>query len=95
MSYIFELLDAKNKRSAFVSSRSIRRKSWNYITATYDYKTGIATLWNNAKVIARKNIGRFNSGLATNYAVVVGAKTSRSSLFPVDVLHACKYSVDR
>ena len=64
----------KRKNVPAISSRSVKARKWNYIAATYDHRTGIATLWNNARPIARKNIGRFNSGLATNHAVVVGAK---------------------
>ena len=64
----------KSKRSPYIKSRGIRPRAWNYIAATYDHKTGIATLWKNSKPIVRKRIGRFYTGLATNYAVVIGAK---------------------
>ena len=82
MSYIFELLDAKTNvlhmSQVDLSDQETGTTSLLHMTT----KQALLHYGNNAKVIARKNIGRFNSGLATNYAVVVGAKTSRSSLFP-------------
>ena len=62
------------RRVSPVVSRKIKPRRWNFIAATYDYGTGLATLWLEGLPIAQKNIGRFPNGLATNYPVVVGKK---------------------
>ena len=53
-------------------SKKPRYRAWNYIGATYDYNTGVATLWLNSKPVARQSIGRFD--LATNYPIRMGAR---------------------
>jgi len=63
----------KSRRSPYLVGR-IRPREWNYIAATYDHRSGMAILWLNSRPITRKRIGRFKFGLATNYAVVIGAK---------------------
>ena len=64
----------KRKRMPYLKSRKIRPRAWNYIAATYNHRTGMATLFVNSRPAIRKRIGRFSFGLATNYAVVIGAK---------------------
>ena len=64
----------RGKRSPYLKRRGIRPRAWNYIAVTYDHRTGWAILWLNSRPILRKRIGRFTFGLATNYAVVIGAK---------------------
>ena len=53
-----------------VSSRQIKPRAWNYVAATYDHRTGLATLWREAVPIAQRNIGRLR--LATNYPAIAG-----------------------
>lgn len=55
-----------------ISSRGIKPNQWNYIAASYDFKTGVATIWLNSAPIAQRNIGKFE--LATNYDAVMGIK---------------------
>ena len=57
-----------------VSSRKIKPRAWNFIAATYDQRTGLATLWRNGLPIVQRMIGRFAPGIATNYPAVIGRK---------------------
>lgn len=56
-----------------------RYRAWNYIGATYDYNTGVATLWLDSKPVARQSIGRFE--LATNYPIRMGARIGDKRAF--------------
>lgn len=53
-------------------SRRLRRRSWSFVGATYDQKTGVATLYVNDKAVASKALGRIR--LATNYPARMGAR---------------------
>ena len=55
-----------------VYSRSIRSRKWQFVGATYSYKTGVARLFVNSRFVARRTVGRFR--LATNYPVRMGAR---------------------
>lgn len=71
--------------------RPLRYRAWNYIGATYDYKTGRASLWLNSKIIATRRIGRFD--LATNYPIRIGVRRGdrryfRGRLFCIQVYSA-------
>ena len=55
-----------------VRSRKLKYKAWNYVGATYDERTGKATLWLNSRPIAVQRIGRVR--LATNLPVRIGAR---------------------
>ena len=59
-------------KAVVVTSRKIRYRAWNYIGATYDYKTGVAKLWVNSRLLVVQSIGRFR--LATNYPIRIGAR---------------------
>lgn len=52
-------------------SRTLIPKQWNYVGASYDEKTGIATLWRNSQPVKSVFIGRIR--LATNRPVRMGA----------------------
>lgn len=52
-------------------SRKLIPKQWNYVGASYDERTGIATLWRNSSPIKSVYIGRIR--LATNRPVRMGA----------------------
>ena len=75
------MISRKVIRAEFVSrdrkitkriSRRIRSRVWNYIAATYDYHTGLATMWLDSIPITQKNIGRVR--LATNYPAISGRR---------------------
>ena len=57
----------------------IYRRSWNYITATYKQRTGVARLYVNNRLVKRKVIGKIS--LATNYPVRLGAKIKGTRFF--------------
>lgn len=76
------MISRKVIRAEFVSrdgritkriSKRIRSRVWNYIAGTYDYNTGLATIWLDAIPITQRNIGRMR--LATNYPAVSGRKS--------------------
>ena len=45
---------------------------WNFVCASYNYKSGIAKLWKNSRTVQSKHLGRFK--LATNYSARMGAR---------------------
>ena len=53
-------------------SRRLGRRSWSFVGATYDQRTGIATLYVNEKPVVTKVIGRIR--LSTNYPARMGAR---------------------
>lgn len=52
---------------------------WNYISTTYNKKTGEAALYVNRKLVSKRRIGRVD--LATNYPVIIGAKPGNSNRY--------------
>lgn len=63
---------SRNRKVTRRIARRIRSRVWNYIAATYDYNTGLATLWLDSIPISQRNIGRIR--LATNYPAVSGRR---------------------
>ena len=57
----------------------IYRRSWSYVTVTYNQKTGDARLYVNTRLVKRRTVGKFR--LATNYPVRVGAKIGGTRFF--------------
>ena len=57
----------------------IYRRSWSYLTATYNRRTREARLYVNGRLVKRKVIGRIR--LATNYPVRLGAKIKGTRFF--------------
>ena len=55
-----------------VSSRTVRYRAWEYVGATYDYRTGIARLFVRNRFVTSRRIGRVR--LATYYPVRMGAR---------------------
>ena len=55
-----------------VTSRTVRYRTWEYVGAEYDYRTGIARLFVRNRFVASRRIGRIR--LATNYPVRMGAR---------------------
>ena len=70
---------------------NVRYKAWNYVGATYDGNTGMATLWVNNRPVVRSNIGRIR--LATNRPVRMGAKIGDRRYFRGRVSCVQVYSV--
>lgn len=70
---------------------NVRFKAWNYLGATYDGNTGMATLWVNNRPVVRTNIGRLR--LATNRPVRMGAKVGDRRYFRGRVSCVQVYSV--
>lgn len=68
-----------------------RYRAWNYIGATYDYNTGVATLWLNSKPVAKQSIGRFE--LATNYPIRMGARIGDKRAFRGKISCVQVYSI--
>lgn len=50
----------------------IKRWRWNYISTTYDKKSGVAALYINRRLVSKRKIGR--ADMATNYPVIIGSK---------------------
>lgn len=72
---IFARLMKRGRRpisSKYISSSRITPYKWQYVGMTYDFRTGVAKLYLNSRVIAQKRIGRFR--IATNYPVRMGVK---------------------
>lgn len=63
----------RNQRAVpTVSVRGIKPRTWNYLAATYDYRSGVATLWRDSSPIAQRRIGTFE--LATNFPAIMGLR---------------------
>ena len=62
-----------------VQYRGVRPRRWQYVGATYSARTGVAKLYVNSRLVARKRIGRLR--LATNYPVRMGARIGDSRSF--------------
>lgn len=67
------------RTSPHILSHRLNRKKWSYFGATYDHKTGLATLWVNGQPVAQRNIGVIR--LATNHPAVMGKKTGDRRYF--------------
>lgn len=74
-----------------VTSRRIKPRAWNFVAATYDYETGLASLWNDATLISQRNIGKIE--LATNYPAISGKKARDKRIFRGRI--ACLQIFDR
>lgn len=71
----------KRKNVPHVTSRSITPRAWNFVTATYNGRNGLATLWRSAVPIAQRNVGKLRFGLDTNHPIVIGVKPGDSRRF--------------
>ena len=58
--------------TAPVVSRRVRPRRWQYVGATYNYRTGVALLFVGRRFVARRRIGR--GTLLTNRPVRMGAR---------------------
>lgn len=57
----------------------IKKWKWNYISTTYNKKTGTAALYINRKLVSKRRIGKVD--LATNYPVIIGAKSGNTKRY--------------
>lgn len=73
-----------------IISGRMKYKAWNYVGATYDGRTGIATLYINSLPVASKRIGRIQ--LSTNYPVRLGARKGDRRYFRGRLFCAQVYS---
>jgi hypothetical protein len=66
------------------SRQRIKPGEWNYITATYDQRRNLATLWVDSRPITSRNIGWIR--LKTNTRKVrIGGKNFRGSISCVQI----------
>ena len=74
-------VDRKTFKVSLLHTRNVLiENSWNFIGTTYDYKTGIATVWINNGTAMRKSIGAKRE-LATQTDVRVGASSDQEKHF--------------
>ena len=74
-------LDRKTFKVSLLHTKNVLvDNSWNFIGTTYDYKTGIATVWINNGTAMRKSIGAKRE-LATQTDVRVGASSDQEKHF--------------
>lgn len=52
--------------------RGVRPHTWQFVGTSYNRNTGVAKLYINGKMVARRKIGKIS--LATNYEIRVGAR---------------------
>ena len=62
-----------------VVSRTVLPRRWQFVGATYRFRTGVAKLFVNSRFVARTRIGRIR--LATNYPVRMGARIGDGRYF--------------
>ena len=58
------------RRTRVLMKRRLRPRRWNYVAATYDKRTGMATLWLDSRPILSQNIKRIQ--LATKKTAYMG-----------------------
>ena len=71
---LFARFVPRSGKSVTAVYKRIKPRQWNYVAASYDRRTGLATLWLDSLPIIQRKIGRFRLGLATNYPIVIGSK---------------------
>ncbi|XP_044174222.1 uncharacterized protein LOC122957851 [Acropora millepora] len=78
-------------------SKRIPSGRWNYVAASYNHKTGLATLWLDSFPIAQRYIGRFRLGLATDKPIAIGYKPGDRRKFrgKISCLQIFNYAANR
>lgn len=70
----------RNGRSSrHVVYNGLRPRAWNYVAATYDKRTGRASLWASGRMVATARVGSFD--LRTQYNVRMGARVGDGRYF--------------
>ena len=64
----------RSGKSVVSLKKQIPRGRWSHLATTYNHKDGLATLWLNSIPVDQQRVGRFPSGLATNFPIVIGGK---------------------
>lgn len=79
----FRLMPRKRSsiRVKALVGRGLKPRTWNYVAATYNHRTGLATLFINGYPIAQRNVGKFRNGLATNYPIIIGKRPGSRRVF--------------
>lgn len=72
-------------------SNRLKYRAWNYVGATYDERSGIATLWLNSQPVARRRLGRVR--LSTNHPIRLGAIRRSRNYFKGRIFCLQLYSV--
>ncbi|XP_077998085.1 uncharacterized protein LOC144451170 isoform X3 [Glandiceps talaboti] len=57
----------------------LEQNEWNFVGASYDYKTGVAKLWKDDQVVSRVNMGQ--TQIATQYETRMGARIGDDRYF--------------
>lgn len=66
-----QFIRRNRRRTRVLIKRRLRPHRWNYVGATYDQRTGMATLWLDSRPIASENIKRIS--LATKGTAYMGS----------------------
>jgi len=69
----------QGRTTTAITSTRLRPKSWNFVGASYDYRSGIARLFIDAVKVYEKKIGRFT--ISTNYPTRMGARIGDGRYF--------------
>lgn len=70
----------RNKRfSPALSSNTLHLYRWNYLAATYNFRTGLASLWKNGRRVAKRYIGKFT--IRTQDNIRIGARVGDRRYF--------------
>ena len=51
------------------SEVNLIRHTWHYIGASYNYSSGVGSLWVNGKIVMRKDVGRFELDTTRNVLI--------------------------
>lgn len=65
--------------TAPIETNLIKPKAWNFVTATYDQRSGDARIFIDSREVARKRIGQIR--LATKYPAIMGARKGGKRFF--------------
>lgn len=79
------------RRTRPLRSSRFKYRAWNYVGATYDERSGFATVWVNSNPVARRRLGRVR--LSTNYPIRLGATRRSRSYFRGKLFCLQLYSV--
>ena len=74
-----------------LAAGGIRTGTWSFVAATYDQATGIARLFVNSRLVAKRTIGRIT--LATNFPARMGARIGDNRFYRGKITCLQIYSV--
>ena len=79
------------RRTPPLRSNRFKYRAWNYVGATYDERSSVATLWVNSNPVATRRLGRVR--LSTKYPIRLGAIRRSRSYFRGKLFCLQLYSV--